>query len=58
MARDERTYVRMTPAEKRMARKVAKALGDENVSMTMRRLLRDKYKELFEQPTPPRTENP
>ena len=55
MAKDERTYVRMTDAEKEMARRVADALGDESVSQVMRRLLRDKYAELFPHAKHPRT---
>ena len=47
MAKDERLYVRMTDSEKQMAWKVADALGDESVSQTMRRLLREKHRELF-----------
>ena len=47
MAKDERVYVRMTDVEKGMARQVAEALGDENISQTMRRLLREKYIALF-----------
>ena len=47
MAKDERVYVRMTDTEKQMAREVADALGDESVSQTMRRLLREKHRELF-----------
>ena len=37
----------MTDVEKGMARQVAEALGDENISQTMRRLLREKYIALF-----------
>ena len=47
MAKDERVYVRMTDVEKQMAWKVADALGDESMSQTMRRLLREKHRELF-----------
>jgi hypothetical protein len=54
MAKDERVYVRMTDDEKNKARRVAEALGDESLSQTMRRLLREKYRELFDTDEPPR----
>ena len=47
MARVDRLYLRMAHAEKVMARQVADALGDESVSHTVRRLLREKHRELF-----------
>ena len=59
MAKDERVYVRMNDALKAQARAVSKALGDESVSHTMRRLLRDKYRELFgDAEQPPQKRSP
>ena len=46
-ARDERVYTRMTELEKAKAEALAEELGDESISQVIRRLVRERYKEVF-----------